>query len=335
MHSFLSLQVLHPLPFPPLVAVNLLEHSHDSSPNEFSDDIPPADIEHPPESSADTIQTSPDLYGIYHTYHNNLPTHNPDNVVSLASVSDAPTFGRACKQIGVQPCWSGFGSSLQAVQANFFAPFLNVTTFLLMCWFYNGSPMKSLVELDCLVNEVLLVEEFNKVDLQGFHAAKELERLNMYHGDPEDICSSFSMSDSWQETSVKIRLPADGVMHESLEDAPELSIPGLFYHRPLEVIKNAFHEAAAEQFHFTPFEQHYRLTPDACPKHLYSEIYTSPVMIEEHDHIRSHPREGGCTLETVVAAIMLWSDLTHLASFGTASFWPIYSGSKKCLNGHV
>jgi hypothetical protein len=210
------------------------------------------------------------------------------------------------------------------VQANFFAPFLNVTTFLLMCWFYNGSPMKSLAELDRLVNEVILVEEFNKADLQGFRAAKELERLDMYHGDPEDIRSSFSTSDGWQETSVKIRLPADGVTHESLEDAPELSIPGLFYRRPLEVIKNAFREAAAEQFHFTPFEQHYRPTPDAHPERLYSEIYTSPVMIEEHDRIRSHPREGGCTLETVVAAIMLWSDSTHLASFGTASLWPIY-----------
>jgi hypothetical protein len=47
-------------------------------------------------------------------------------------------------------------------------------------------------------------------------------------------------------------------------------------------------------------------------------------MLEEHDRIHSQPREGGCTLETVVAAVMLWSDSTHLASFGTASLWPIY-----------
>ena len=306
------------------MAVNVLEHSHDSPHNESHDNIPPVDMEHPPESSADTIQTSPNIYGIYRTYHNNLPTHNPDNLVSLASVSDAPTFGRAHEQIGARPWWSGFGSSLRAVQDNFFAPFLNVTTFLLMCWFYNGSPMKSLAELDRLVNEVILVEEFNKADLQGFRAAKELERLDMYHGDPEDFRSSFSTSDGWRETSVKIRVPADGVVHESLEDAPQLSIPGLFYRHPLEVIKNTFCEASAEQFHFTPFEQHYRPTPDAPPERIYSEIYTSPVMIEEHNHIRSQPRDGGCTLETVVAAIMLWSDSTHLASFGTASLWPIY-----------
>ena len=30
------------------------------------------------------------------------------------------------------------------------------------------------------------------------------------------------------------------------------------------------------------------------------------------------------TIENVIAAIMLWSDSTHLASFGSASLWPIY-----------
>ncbi|KAG1767894.1 hypothetical protein EV702DRAFT_946034, partial [Suillus placidus] len=258
-------------------------------------------------------------YGIYRTYHGNLPTHNPDDLVSLASISDSPTFGRQREQIGARPWWSGFGSSLQAVKDNYFAPFLNVTTFLLMCWFYSGSNMKSLAELDRLINEVILVKEFDRADLQGFRAAKEVERLDNYHGDPEDIHSSFSANDGWHETNVKIRVPADGVMHESLEHAPEFLVPGLFYRRPIEVIKNTFREASAEHFHFTPFEQHYRPSPDAPPQRIYSEIYTSPAMLEEHDHILSQPHEDGCTLETVVAAIMLWSDSTHLASFGTAS----------------
>lgn len=32
----------------------------------------------------------------------------------------------------------------------------------------------------------------------------------------------------------------------------------------------------------------------------------------------------GCNLETVITAIMLWLDLTHLASFGNATLWSIY-----------
>lgn len=47
-------------------------------------------------------------------------------------------------------------------------------------------------------------------------------------------------------------------------------------------------------------------------------------MLEEHAWIQSCPRNPGCNLETVVAAIMLWSDSTHLASFGNAALWPVY-----------
>ncbi|KAG2342173.1 hypothetical protein BDR05DRAFT_976596 [Suillus weaverae] len=247
MYSFPSLQALHLLHYPP-------DNDHQGEPAD------PTNAERASSCDAEdsTIHTDPNHYGIYRTYHGNLPTHNPDDLVSLASISDSPTFGRQREQIGARPWWSGFGSSLQAVKDNYFAPFLNVTTFLLMCWFYSRSNMKSLAELDCLINEVILVKEFDRADLQGFWAAKEVECLDNYHGDPEDIHSSFSANDGWHETNVKIRVPADGVMHESLEHAPEFSVPGLFYHHPIEVIKNAFHEASAEHFHFTPFEQHYR-----------------------------------------------------------------------------
>lgn len=193
-----------------------------------------------------------------------------------------------------------------------------------MCWFHGGSTMKSLTELDRLVNEVILAEDFDKADLQGFRASKELERLDNYQGDPEDIRSSFSTADGWIETSVKIRLPADGVEHPSEECAPEFNVPGLFYRRPLEVLKTAFREASAEQFHLTPFETSFQASPNEPAERVYSELYTSPAMINEHRKIASTPRVDGCTLETVVASIMLWSDSTHLASFGTASLWPIY-----------
>jgi hypothetical protein len=302
----------------------LPQHSDTEVPVESDCPIPPADAGDHAEDAI--IHTDPNHYGIYRTYHGNLPTHSPDDLVSLASISDSSTFGRQrnSEQTGARPWWSGFGSSVQTIQDNFFAPFLNITTFLLMCWFHSGSNMKSLAELDRLVDEVIMVKEFDRTDLQGFRAAKEVERLDVYRGDPEDIHSSFSSSDGWQETIVKIHVPADGVTHQSLDHAPEFSVPGLFYRRPIEVIKNAFREASAKHFHFTPFEQHYRSSSDAPPERIYSEIYTSPAMLEEHDRIRSQPCEDGCTLETVVAAIMLWSDSTHLASFGTASLWPIY-----------
>ena len=49
-------------------------------------------------------------------------------------------------------------------------------------------------------------------------------------------------------------------------------------------------------------------------------------MLEEDARIRAqgrHPDDDTDT-EVSVLALLLWSDLTHLATFGTASLWPVY-----------
>jgi hypothetical protein len=51
------------------------------------------------------------------------------------------------------------------------------------------------------------------------------------------------------------------------------------------------------------------------------DIYNSDAMLKEDTKIRVlgwHP-EDDLNTEVVVLAMLLWSDLTHLASFGTAS----------------
>ncbi|KAG1860520.1 hypothetical protein C8R48DRAFT_604928 [Suillus tomentosus] len=265
-----------------------------------------------------------DHFGLYRQYTHSLPSFNPDNLTSVAHLSDSSTFMKSPDSLLARPWWSGFGSSVQSAQSNYFTPFLNATTFRLMLWFYSGSSTKSLAELDRLVNEVILAEDFDQAHLKEFRALKENHRLDSYQGDTVDIRSSFSASDGWKETSVKIRIPADGVKHVSEDVAPEFDVPGLFYRRPLEVIKAAFRESTAEQFHLTPFETFYQPSDDVAAEKIYGEVYNSSAMLEEHKKIYSQPREGNCTLETVVAAVMLWSDSTHLASFGTASLWPIY-----------
>lgn len=69
------------------------------------------------------------------------------------------------------PWWSVFGSSLENLETKCFAPFLNASVFHLLKWFYSGSDLKSLGELDHLVNEVILAEDFDKKDFSGFQAA--------------------------------------------------------------------------------------------------------------------------------------------------------------------
>ena len=39
-----------------------------------------------------TIQTEPDLYGMFRVYPEHLPTNNPDGLNSLSHVSDSPHF---------------------------------------------------------------------------------------------------------------------------------------------------------------------------------------------------------------------------------------------------
>ena len=65
-------------------------------------------------------------------------------------------------------------------------------------------------------------------------------------------------------------------------------------------------------------------SPESPPERIYSELYTADAFIAEQEKIKQQPQEPGCELETVVASIMLWSDSTHLTSFGNASLWPIY-----------
>lgn len=209
-----------------------------------------------------------------------------------------------------------------------FAPFLNATVFRLMSWFYSGSNMKTLAELDALVNDVILADDFKISDLKGFSAAREMKRMD--EGLKSDVGSSehhqvFASENGWKESVVKLPLNAEHTKHASEHTAPVLEVPGVHHRSLVEVIKTAFSEESAKGFHYTPFKEFWQPSPDAPPERVFSELYNSDVFIEEHAKIMQQPSEPGPTLETAIASIMLWSDSTHLANFGTASLWPIYA----------
>jgi hypothetical protein len=267
-----------------------------------------------------TFDTEPDEFGLFRSYIS-CPTYEPDEEIPLESVCDSKAF--AVAKVNSDNWWSVFGSRpspAESVNQNLFAPFLSATVFRLMTWFYDGSNMKSVAELDKLVNDVILADDFDKAHLKGFNGARELKRLDEHREHTE-----FLPKDGWKETPVKIRLPAERVRHASEGDAPEFEVNGVFYRPLIGVIISAFQEAAAENFHITPFRLFWRRSEDEPAERVISELYNSDAMISEHQKIQAQPREPGCTLETVVAAIMLWSDSTHLANFGTASLWPIYA----------
>jgi hypothetical protein len=190
-----------------------------------------------------------------------------------------------------------------------------------MTWFYNTSVQKSYEDLNRLIDDVILADDFDREDLRDFDASREAKRFDRAQDDPS---SSIFSSDGWHEASVKIRLPCEKEKFVSEDTAPTFEVEGLYYRKPLEVIKSAFEEEAAKGFHTSPYKLFWQPDEDAPPERIITELYTSDAMLDEHEKIRSQPSEPGCNLETVIAAIMLWSDSTHLASFGNAALWPVY-----------
>jgi hypothetical protein len=73
----------------------------------------------------------------------------------------------------------------------------------------------------------------------------------------------------------------------------------------------------------TPFQQMWE-TSDRRNIEIFSEAYSSIAMQEAYAKINSLPHAADDNLEHVVASLIMWSDATHLASFGDASLWPFY-----------
>ncbi|KIK82550.1 hypothetical protein PAXRUDRAFT_35549 [Paxillus rubicundulus Ve08.2h10] len=220
-----------------------------------------------------------------------FPTYDPENSAYFDQFSNSSTFS--------------FGSSLiGAIHQTYFAPFLNATTFHLMNWFYNSSSPKSLGDLDWLVNNVILANDFDQDDLHTFSVVHEAKWLDSAH-----------KSDRWHETSIHITLNCKSKPMEEAA-APKFTVEGPHYRKSTEV--------AANTFHMPPFKLFWQPDEDKPPEHIITELYTLDAMLQEHENIKGSHQESGCNLETIVATIMLWSDSTHLANFGNSALWPIY-----------
>jgi hypothetical protein len=254
-----------------------------------------------------------------------------------------------------------------------------------MSWFYSGSSMKSLGELDRLVNNVLLAEDFSAQELHGFSATQESQRIDDWEDLPETE-DPFCANDGWRESSVCIRVPGEDALQAQPEHlAPEFKVSQIFHRSLTEIIRATFQSAEALTYHLIPFKLYARKpqsnshpeshTTDSPLEgnnieHIYSEIYNSDAMIAEYERINIQmasppsdlpdvvppltpatastmpsttsrmsstassdtnstvtgtlPGQPQPDIENVIAAIMLYSDSTHLASFGNAALWPAY-----------
>jgi hypothetical protein len=114
-------------------------------------------------------------------------------------------------------------------------------------------------------------------------------------------------------------------MQES--NAAEFEVTGVFHHDIIDVITSVYQSDAVRDFNHIPFKEFWKPLEDATPERLYGEIFTSQAMIDADINIcncslGNDPESQD--LEAATVPLLLYSDSTHLASFGSASCWPLY-----------
>ncbi|KAF7292226.1 hypothetical protein MIND_01250000 [Mycena indigotica] len=256
----------------------------------------------------DTFRTAVNKFGLWRSYLHR-PTYDPDTLLGL---DDLCNYFAPANEAG------GFPHQ----PANLPVPPINrlntSASLLLLDWQNNGHTTKSSAQLDSLVSEVLLHPEFNTADLRGFKAVqaeREVEKAAE---------EAFPLLKQFQQASVDIEIPSG-----STTIPPQrVAVPGLWYRSLTSIVRAAFSDPLSRHFHFSPFKSFHRVPSTGEDVRVFSELYNSDAFIDEHDKIRQRgelpPDALDCTLEKTVAALMFWSDSTHLANFGTAKLWPIY-----------
>ena len=308
------LDLLPPMPGPITLSDLLISFDEDEDERMSTHSHSPAPQASPPADNPGTsYSTNPNEFGVYREYLCGIPSHNPDEFGSMSDLCDAPTL--------IQPIPSSIPTGSNTAPA-FFAPYRNVSTFRLMHWYHGSSALKSFGELNRLVKDVILADDFNIEHLNGFSADREAGRVDNYH---DESSSVFSARDGWIEAPVSIPVPVEkgqNMPRMTEATAPRFEAQGLFYRSITKVVQSALRESNAAQYHIFPFKEFWRPSTHDPVERLYSEIYTSDVMIEAHQAVQNDM--PGCTLEKVVIPLMLWSDATLLTSFGNASLWPVY-----------
>ncbi|KAL5531050.1 hypothetical protein ACEPAG_3926 [Sanghuangporus baumii] len=262
--------------------------------------------------------TSPqDDYELYRVYPDR-PIDDPDSSLELDDVCDAENFDVPLKD-------SHIPFLLQYVKT-FCAPFDNISTFLLTDWANREVEKKTYEEIDYLVQNVLLHPDFKIEDLRNYVAKREHDRLDNYTAG-QNITSKFqdlTDADGWREGLVKLKLPAEDRKRRPAgeEEAPSLEIGGIYYRPFLETVYKALDDSNAPPFHYSPYREYWNT------ERIYGELYSSDAWLEAHKEVQAKSKEDG--IENSVLPILLYSDSTHLANFGTASLWPLYM----YLGGH-
>ncbi|KAF8830203.1 hypothetical protein HHX47_DHR2000548 [Lentinula edodes] len=254
----------------------------------------------------DKLKTQLNIFGLWREYPDR-PSHDPDGEVGLEDLSNLPHSEEHQDN-----------EHSESENSRDDSP-LNPTQTLLAGWQNNGNSTKSNNEMDGLAH-ILQWPDFQVKELEGYNAQAANEKITK----ADEDWGRNQFKDSFVETAVEIEVPSGDPQIPS----KKFQIPQLLYRNPLSVIRAAFADRLASQFHFVPFKLFQEIDSDdgkTISQRVQTDLYNSDVFLEEHRNLRRAPTDDkDCKREKVVAALMCWSDATQLANFGTAKLWPIY-----------
>ena len=176
-----------------------------------------------------------------------------------------------------------------------------------------------------LVHNVILHPDFDGSDLEHFSAVTAIRRFEREHFSKPG--TTLKVGDGWKEGSVSIRVPCTRVKQKE-SDAPEFIVNGILYRDIVKVIVAELEDPDSfNNIHTTPYTEWWNPGPGEDPVRVYSEIYNSDAMLKADKKMRDGLGTAPgpeADLETFIVSALLYSDSTHLTSFGSASLWPIY-----------
>ncbi|KIJ53889.1 hypothetical protein M422DRAFT_242156 [Sphaerobolus stellatus SS14] len=257
-----------------------------------------------------TLQTLPNKFGVYRKYEY-LPTHRADIVV----VDEEISLG--IDQIHAPVTPNDVGPS--------YFPFPNESSYKLSEYYYRpGTGGRSAMDFNELCR-VVGDPSFIPSDVYRFSAHKRDNILESFTYDEDDAGNEILPVGGWQRNiQVPIQIP-EGKENWTSDNGQTYYVPGLHHKSITEIVRIWFE--TKENLHYTPFELWWKQGPDTSPIRIYADISSSDALKAAHKEINTDPAFDvpGCSLERVVGAVMISSDATHLAQFGSASLWPIYA----------
>lgn len=237
--------------------------------------------------------TEPDDLGLFRIYPTQ-PTLIPDAESGLAAAVDAPTLEQHIRPASTQVGSLVPSSSTNITPDNLYSAFSSPTAGLLMCWHYSGTTAKSIPELNRL-GSYTRDPLFNAAEELPFSHERERKLIEKYLWDQSN---PFQAESGWSRSSVEIPLPKEKVKYTSEDDPsiPMMTVNNVVHRSIINIIKSVFEDDISSTFHMTPFEQFWETTDKRILK-VYSEAYSSPVILDAYKEITALPRAPGDNYE--------------------------------------